>query len=57
MAILVDSFRMMFGGSYDVDTERRAVSMKGQGRCNMPRKTAQCLEHALRVCREDGFQA
>lgn len=57
MRIFVDSFRKMFAGQFQVDTVRNVVSITGQGKGNMPRKAAQCLEHALRVCREDGFQA
>lgn len=47
----------MFGGMFEVDRENSIVSMTGQGKGNMPLKTARCLEHALRVCRENEFQA
>lgn len=40
-----------------MDRENSIVSMTGQGKGNMPLKTARCLEHALRVCRENEFQA
>lgn len=52
----LEFFRKMFGGSFEVDVENSVVSVTGQGMGNMPLKTAQCLEHGLRVCREDGFQ-
>ena len=42
---------------FEVDRENSVVSMTGQGKGNMPLKTARCLEHALRVCRENDFQA
>lgn len=42
---------------FEVDRENSIVSMTGQGKGNMPLKTARCLEHALRVCRENEFQA
>lgn len=55
--VFLDFFRKMFGGMFEVDRENSVVSMTGQGKGNMPLKTARCLEHALRVCRENEFQA
>eukprot|EP00904_Undaria_pinnatifida_P003141 jgi/Undpi1/12828/HiC_scaffold_7.g02495.m1 len=57
LSTLVASFKRMFGGTFEVDTQSRIVSMTGQGKGNMPQKAARCLDHALRVCREGGFQA
>lgn len=49
-------FRGMYNAKFDVDDERSVVSISGSSTVDTTLNAAQCLQHALYVCREDGFQ-
>lgn len=57
LLIFLRSFRQTFGGTFEMDTDRRVVFITGQGRAGMPLKAARCLDYALRACREEGYKA
>lgn len=56
LPVFADFFRKMFDGNFDIDADLRVLWVFGLGKRNDTLKTARCLEHALRVCREDGFK-
>lgn len=47
----------MYRGYFAADMVTRTVRFSGQGISRNPESARACLEHGLRVCREDRFQA